>query len=172
MPFEGFRSVNYISLAPRLLLFAAALFVCAPSHAEVLGPGYAMTLGERLYSADEAYFAMLEINGNFSIFRSSDGARAWSAGTSGSGAAFASMQRDGKLILASTDGSVVWSTPTYGRHRVFGVTTWGTAMIIDARKWKPRKKRAEPIVEQMLRRGGRIHWQSNSFERAPKYRQR
>jgi hypothetical protein len=82
------------------------------------------------------------------------------------------MQRDGQFILLTSDGTPVWATPTRGRHRIFGVTVWGTAMVINARKWKPRKKKAEPVVEQILRRRGLIHWQSTSFDKPPKYRQR
>lgn len=164
--------MQYVSAGPRALLCAAALSFCAESHSEVLGPGYAMGPGDRLYSSDKTFFARLDDDGDFAIYRAADDARAWSAGTSGSGAVFATMQRDGRFTLASSDGSTIWSTPTHGRHQVFGVTKWGTAMVIDARKWKPRKKRSEPIVEQMLRRGGRIRWQSSSFDKPPQYRQR
>lgn len=156
----------------RLLLSAGTLLVGTAASAAVLGPGQTLAPGQRLYSADNAYFAALSADGDFSVYRSADGARAWSTGTRGSRAVIATMLRDGQFVLLTSDGTPVWATPTRGRHRIFGVTVWGTATVINARKWKPRKKKAEPIVEQILRRRGLIHWQSTSFDKPPKYRQR
>lgn len=154
------------------LLSVAAMLTPAEALAAVLGPGFTLAPGQSLHSADGAFFAMLTHDGNFSIYRASDGAVAWSSGTVGSGAVSASMQRTGRLTLLDSSGTPVWATPTRGRHRVFGVTTWGTAIVLDARRWKPRRKEREPIVEQMIRRRARIHWQSTSFNQPPKWREK
>ncbi|UPG95328.1 hypothetical protein [Luteibacter aegosomatissinici] len=43
--------------------------------------------------------------------------------------------------------------------------------MINARKWKPRDKRAEPIVEQMLTRRAKLDWQSPAAD-SPAIRRR
>ncbi|MGN6479948.1 hypothetical protein [Luteibacter sp.] len=156
----------------RSLLTVSGLLFCHIASSAVLGPGYSLARGQRLYSTDGRFFAHVDDDGDFAVVRTADGARAWSTGTAGSGATTASMQRDGALVLLTSDGRAAWRSPTGGRHRVFGVTSWGTAVVIDARKWKPRRKRGEPIVEQMLRRRAFIEWQSTAFNQPPKYRQR
>jgi D-mannose binding lectin. len=155
----------------RLLLAAGLLFASAGASAAVLGPGHALAPGQRLYSLDNKYFATLDRNGDFGVYRSGDGARAWSAGTRGLGAVSANMLRDGRLVLVNQQGQTVWSTPTRGRHRVFAVSGWGSAVIIDARKWKPRDKKAEPFAEPMLRRRARLDWQTPAAE-SPAMQQR
>lgn len=154
-------------------LFALAVaLVSTRANAEVLGPGFSLAPGQRLNSSDGGFYATLTSDGNFSVLRTSDGAVAWSTATSGSGAIAVVMQREGRLALMNSAGMAVWTTPTRGRHRIFGVSKWGTAMVIDARRWKPRRKKAEPTVEQILRHRGRIHWQSNSFDKDPRWRER
>jgi hypothetical protein len=154
-------------------LLAALLvgFTPKPSQAAVLGPGQTLPVGQPLASADGTFFAALTPDGNFAIYRSIDHAIAWSSGTSGTGAVAVTMQRTGRLELLNAAGKIVWATPTRGRHRVFGVTNWGTAMVVDARRWKPRPKGAEPIIEKMLRQRGRIHWQSKSFDKPARWRE-
>lgn len=131
--------------------------------AEVLGPGYSLDVGQRLYSVTHNYYATLDADGDFVIYRS-NGTRGWSTGTRGSGAVRATMQRDGKFTLVNAAGQRVWSTPTRGRHRLFGIGSWGTAMVINARKWKPRDKKAEPFVDEILTRRGKLDWQSSAFD--------
>jgi hypothetical protein len=157
----------------RLRMVCALLisFTATPLQAAVLGPGQSLSVGQRLESSDGAFFAILTADGNLSVNRSHDHAVAWSSNTNGSGAIIATMQRAGRLVLLDATGKMVWATPTRGRHRVFGVTVWGTAIVIDARRWKPRPKRAEPFVEKMLRQRGRIHWQSKSFGKLGKWRE-
>ena len=131
--------------------------------AEVLGPGYSLDIGQRLYSVTHDYFATLDADGDFVIYRS-NGTRGWSTGTRGSGAVKATMQRDGKFTLVNAAGQRVWSTPTRGRHRLFGIGSWGTAMVVNARRWKPRDKKAEPFVDEILMRRGKLDWQSTAFD--------
>lgn len=157
----------------RLCLFCALLisFTTKPLQAAVLGPGQSLSVGQRLESSDGAFFAVLTADGDLTVHRSSDQAVAWSSKTNGSGAVVATMQRTGRLVLLDGTGKLVWATPTRGRHRVFGVTTWGTAVVLDARRWKPRPRRAEPYVERMLRQRSRIHWQSASFGKHARWRE-
>lgn len=148
----------------RLLLAAGVFFASVGASAAVLGPGQALAPGQRLYSLDNKYFATLDRNGDFGVYRSGDGARAWSAGTRGSGAVSANMLKDGRLVLINHEGQTVWASPTRGRHRVFGVSRWGAAVIVNARRWKPRDKKAEPFVENMLTRRARLDWQTPAAE--------
>ncbi|MGN6479947.1 hypothetical protein [Luteibacter sp.] len=154
------------------LLAAGMLFATARTDAAVLGPGQSMAPGQRLYSSSQLYFATLDPTGDFAVYRTSDGARAWSAGTGGSGAVTASMLRDGRLVLTNAEGRTVWATPTRGKHRVFGVTAYGSAVVLNARRWKPYNKKAEPIVEQMLVRRAKLDWQTPALDSPAKTRQR
>lgn len=154
-----------------LLLALGSALTLGDAAAAVLGPGQTLQKGQRLYSASNLYYATLDPNGDFVVYRSSDGARTWSTRTPGSGAVAATMQRDGRFVLTNALGTPIWSTPTRGRHRVFGLTAWGTAVVINARKWKPRDKRAEPIVEQMLTRRAKLDWQSPAAD-SPAIRRR
>jgi hypothetical protein len=147
------------------VLFATGISLASSGvSAAVLGPGYTLAPDQRLYSLDRKYFATLGGDGDFGVYRTADGMRTWSTGTRGSGAISANMLRDGRFILVSHDGHTVWSTPTRGRHRVFGVSSWGAAVVLNARKWKPRDKVAEPFVEHMLSRRARLDWQTPAAE--------
>jgi len=155
-----------------MLFSAGMLFASLATHAAVLGPGQSMAPGQRLYSSSKLYFAALSPNGDFAVYRTSDGARAWSSGTTGSGAVAANMLRDGRLVLTNAVGQTVWATPTRGKHRVFGVTAYGSAVVLNARKWKPYDKKAEPIVEQMMTRRAKLDWQTPAHDSPAKQRQR
>lgn len=95
----------------RLLLSAGTLLVGTAASAAVLGPGQTLAPGQRLYSADNAYFAALSADGDFSVYRSADGARAWSTGTRGSRAVIATMLRDGQFVLLTSDGNTCVGAP-------------------------------------------------------------
>ncbi|MGA7438448.1 MAG: hypothetical protein WBW32_10015 [Luteibacter sp.] len=155
-----------------ILLAAGTLLATAAADAAVLGPGQSMAPGQRLYSASNLYFATLDPSGDFAVYRSRDGARAWSTGTQGSGAVAARMLRSGQLVLTNAAGQTVWATPTRGRHRVFGVNAYGSAVVINARRWKPYDKKAEPIVEQMLVHRAKLDWQTPAHDSPARQRQR
>jgi hypothetical protein len=148
------------------------LLAAGIANSAVLGPDQSMIPGQRLYSSSNLYFATLDPTGDFAVYRTSDGARAWSAGTRGSGAVAARMLRDGRLVLSDAGGQTVWATPTRGKHRVFGVSAYGSAVVLNARKWKPYDKKAEPIVEQMMGRRARLDWQTPAHDSPAKQRQR
>lgn len=150
------------------LLLAALILTCTGLHAEVLGAGYSMYAGQRLYSGNKQHFATLQADGNFAVY-SANGSSTWATGTAGSGAVRATMQRDGNFVLVDSAGKPVWKSGTRGRHRMFGVAGWGNAVILNARKWKPWNKKAEPFVEDVLKRRGKLDWQSPSaVHRAPR----
>ncbi|QDE39955.1 hypothetical protein FIV34_12390 [Luteibacter pinisoli] len=154
-----------------LLVSSGMMLAAGTIKAAVLGPGQSLGVGQPLPSADGAFFAMLTPDGNFAVYRSADHTVAWSTKTGGRRVVVATMQREGRLVLLDAAKKVIWATPTRGRHRVFGVTSWGTAMVVDARRWKPRPKRAEPFVDKMLRQRGRIHWQSKSYGELGRWRE-
>ncbi|WP_052697918.1 hypothetical protein [Luteibacter yeojuensis] len=146
---------------PAAVLVAALLLASSGLHAEVLGAGYSMHPGQHLYSGNKQHFAMLQADGNFAVYTAS-GRTTWATGTAGSGAVKATMQRDGNFVLHDAAGNAVWKSGTRGRHRMFGVANWGSAVILNARKWKPWNKSAEPFVEDVLKRRGKLDWQSPS----------
>jgi hypothetical protein len=142
-------------------LAVGALLPCiAPgAHAEVLGSGYAMGVGQRLYSANRAYYAMLAPDGTLAVHRA-DGSIHWSTPTAGSGATRITMQRDGNAVLTNDSGRALWHTATGGRHRMLGVGNGGSLVVINAKRWKPRHRWAEPKVEDILTHNGKLTWQS------------
>jgi hypothetical protein len=167
---EGHRVMN-AQRKRRWVFFVSLLLAGTAAKADVLGPGQVMTAGQRLYSANQLYYAMLDTDGEFAVYRR-DGSRTWASGTRGSGAIRAAMQRDGGFVLHDVAGKTVWSTGTRGRHRVFGVNSWGAAVVINARRWKPRDKRAEPFVEEMLHRRAKLDWVSPTFDSAATHQRR
>ena len=137
--------------------------------AAVLGPGYSLHIGQRLYSANGQYYAALQADGNLSVHRR-DGSVNWSTQTSGSGAARVVVQRDGNVVLVDREARCIWSTRTQGRHRVLGVSNWGSLVVINAKKWKPRHKWAEPMIEDMLTHRSKLAWQSPSPDNLARHR--
>lgn len=148
-----------------LLTATGSMALSVDAQAAVLGSGQSMPVGQRLYSSNHRYFAALQTDGDFAV-TSVDGRTIWSTGTRGSGAVRADMQRDGNFVLHDAGGNPVWSTRTHGRHRMFGVSSWGQPVVINARHWKPRRKDGEPTVENVLRRRGKLDWQPNASDAA------
>lgn len=139
------------------------------ARAEVLGSGYAMGVGQRLYSANRAYYAMLRPDGALAVHRA-DGSIHWSTPTVGSGATRITMQRDGNAVLTNDSGRALWHTATGGPHRMLGVGNWGSLVVINAKRWKPRHRWAEPKVEEILTHKGKLTWQSPAPDYVAKFK--
>lgn len=95
-------------LASTLLLFSTNAF-----SQYVLQEGQQLASGQALYSGDNAYYVIMQTDGNLVIYRAGGGST-WASNTSGSGATRAVMQTDGNLVLYNTRNQPVWSSNTSG----------------------------------------------------------
>lgn len=142
-----------------LIAVALLLGLSVPVRGAVLAPGHSMVPGQMLTSMGGRYFATLLPNGDLVVL-CVDGRTIWTSGTRGSGAVALTMQHDGNLVLTNSAGAHVWSTGTHGKHRVFGVSRAGQAMVLNARKWRPRDNHAEPDVDLMQFEGSVRTWEA------------
>lgn len=116
------------------LMTALGSAIALQAEAAVLRGGESLTQGQRLYSDSGKYFATLQTDGNFIIYRN-DGHLVWATYTHGKGAVRAIMQTDGNFVLYNGEGHAVWSTGTQGEWHMFAVTELGRAMILKPRDW-------------------------------------
>lgn len=83
---------------------------------DVLLTGQAIGQGQALFSPAGTYFAVLQYDGNFAVYRytTSDLGRVaqWATGTAGTPATALFMQTDGNLVLYEPGGTPLWSSAT------------------------------------------------------------
>lgn len=99
----------------------AALAFSASSAAfaiDLLTPGQQLTTGQVVYSPDNLYYAIMQTDGNFVIYRTG-GAATWSTNTAGRGAVRAEMQNDGNFVLYTANNAAVWASNTSGHPNSF-----------------------------------------------------
>jgi len=126
----GDESMTKNRIGTALLLLSMA----APVWAASLHGGESLQQGQRLYSDDLHYFAIMQWDGNFVVYRNNQATTAvWSTGSVGSGASAAVMQTDGNFVLYTHDGRPVWWTSSNGPGRIFTVTELGQAMVLSVR---------------------------------------
>jgi hypothetical protein len=118
-----------------LAIAAAALcsFASMSASADWLKSGQTLAAGQGLTSHDGRYSAFMQGDGNFVVYRNSDGVAIWNTGTGGSGAVCVIMQGDGNLVLYTADGRAVWWTGTTaqaGLTNEFTVDGQGMAAVV------------------------------------------
>ncbi len=62
---------------------------------------------------------VMQLDGNFVMYRRSDGKAIWSSGTSGSSGAYAYMQGDGNLVVYTSTGGALWASGTWGHSGAY-----------------------------------------------------
>lgn len=108
-----------------------ALTCAGSATARILQPGEKLVAGEVLYSDEGRYFATLQHDGNFVVYRNAAPLRAiWSTNTTGLGAVTADMQSDGNFVLHNSSHHPVWHSGSNGANRSFTVTDIGQAVVI------------------------------------------
>jgi len=122
---NGIRHVVALGLA------ATFLFWGASASARVLRGGDNLRQGEGIYSDEGRYYAVLQHDGNFVVYRNASPGRAvWSTNTTGLGAVSANMQHDGNFVLYDRAGRAIWNTGTHGPTRSFTVNDIGQAVVM------------------------------------------
>lgn len=109
------------------LLGIASIFASSAQSQDLLG-GQQLTTGQVLYSFDNAYYAIMQTDGNFVVYRTGGGAT-WSTNTAGSGAVRAVMQTDGNFVLYNANNGVVWASNTSGHPNSYFFVYNGAAVI-------------------------------------------
>lgn len=82
-----------------------------------LEPGQSLLQGEELTSPNGAYYAPLQHDGNFVVYRKAGNVARWSTRTQDG--VRLTMQTDGNLVLYNDRGGVAWSSNTAGRPNSF-----------------------------------------------------
>jgi hypothetical protein len=106
-----------------------ALAWCSSAQARLLRAGENLSAGQVMHSESGRYFATMQHDGNFVVYRL-DGHPIWSTNTTGTGAVTANMQQDGNFVLYDAAGRAIWWTASNGRNRLFAITEFGQAMVI------------------------------------------
>lgn len=116
----------------------ALVITCASSvsaFADELRVNEVLTVNHPLYSANHNYYALMQSDGNFVVYKNDgSGKSLWSTGTNGSAAVKAIMQNDGNFVLYDAQMHPVWATYKYGNNNVFYVDDNGFAVVKTAIK--------------------------------------
>ena len=86
--------------------------------ADRLSPGERLNHNESITSSNGRYRLVMQADGNFVLYRVSDGRALWAANTMGSGK-FAIMQTDGNLVVYDLANRALWASGTHGRPGSF-----------------------------------------------------
>lgn len=84
-----------------------------------LEPGQFLLQGEELTSSNGAYYAPLQHDGNFVVYRKAGNVARWNTRTKDGVKLI--MQTDGNLVLYNDKASSVWSSNTAGRPNSYVV---------------------------------------------------
>jgi hypothetical protein len=82
--------------------------------ADRLDPNQRLNHNESITSSNGRYRLVMQADGNFVLYRTSDGRPLWAANTMGSGK-FAIMQADGNLVVYNLANQALWASGTNGR---------------------------------------------------------
>jgi hypothetical protein len=115
------RSSLLSVLASLLLFTSSAVFA-----QNTLTAGQQLTTGQVLYSSNNAFYAVMQTDGNFVVYKTGGGAT-WATSTVGSGAVRAVMQTDGNFVLYTASNQPVWSSNTEGNP--------GSYFFVDGSGW-------------------------------------
>lgn len=94
------------------------LFLCNSVVAANLWPGGKMVMGHSLFSDNGKYFLTVQDDGNTVMYRKSDMAVRWNAGTQNS-ISYAIMQTDGNFVVYDWNNHAKWNSGTAGNPNSF-----------------------------------------------------
>ena len=82
-----------------------------------LTPGQHLSRGDRIASPSGAYYAVLQEDGNFVLYRWDSGLNTslWATNSQGSDCNKVAMQEDGNLVLYHVNNEPAWASNTFGR---------------------------------------------------------
>ena len=105
-------------VASTILRLGGAIKGVAATMADRLNPNDRLNHGDSITSANGQYRLVMQGDGNFVLYRTSDGRALWAANTMGSGK-FAIMQSDGNLVVYNLANQALWASGTHGRPGCF-----------------------------------------------------
>lgn len=112
----------------RFVLLLAFMLLPASLNAAELAPGQSLYAGQSISSSNQKYFAVMQADGNFVIYRN-DGLPIWSTNTTGLGGVRMTMQADGNLVLYDANNNARWQSGTQGQDYHFYVDGVGFGRI-------------------------------------------
>jgi hypothetical protein len=95
----------------------APLLAASPAHAAMpvttITGGTVMSAGWQTYSPNAAFRLTMQTDGNFVLYRQTDGAALWHTNTWGRPGAYAKFQTDGNLVVYSNPNNALWHSVTW-----------------------------------------------------------
>jgi hypothetical protein len=121
--------VNFV-VKVKLLIFCVLILWACQASAGMLNSGQGLSAGEVLYSNNGNFFATMQSDGNFVVYKTG-GQSLWSTNTTGSGADWAVMQTDGNFVLYNrSQGRAVWSSNTaFNQSSYAAITDFGQWLV-------------------------------------------
>jgi len=119
------RFKSFVSFLSGVLFLLSTNAFC-----QTLKEGQQLITGQALYSFGNAYYVILQTDGNLVIYKTGAGST-WATNTSGSGATRAVMQTDGNLVLYNARSQPVWASNTSGNQHpyLYVDSLWGGIRI-------------------------------------------
>lgn len=120
----------------------SSMFGRTGSSTPALSAGETLRSGQSLWSADGAYEAVVQGDGNFVVY--APGRKPiFASGTNGVGPATLAMQGDGNLVLYTSGGRAAWATGTGGPSASVVIQTDGNLVVYTGRTplWASTRKK-------------------------------
>lgn len=109
-----------------LVFFISAHSSIAQSKPGIITAGVKLTEGQRIYSANESHYLIVQPDGNLCIYTSAD-AFVWCSMASKGSGSYLILQNDGNLVVYDRNNQASWSSQT----QAFYDAKYGTS------EWKP-----------------------------------
>jgi hypothetical protein len=84
-----------------------------------LGLNDTLIPGQSVFSPSGNFFATLQGDGNFVVYRAGNNTALWASNTPGKGGTKLIMQADGNLVLYTGGGQPIWASNTGGKGQSF-----------------------------------------------------
>ncbi|MCQ4042031.1 hypothetical protein [Streptantibioticus rubrisoli] len=87
------------------------------TRSQTIGSGHKLQAG--WWTQAQYTRLVVQLDGNFVMYRNSDGKAIWSSRTSGHSGAYVDMQGDGNLVVYPSSGSALWASGTWGHSGAY-----------------------------------------------------
>ncbi|MGY1667511.1 fibronectin type III domain-containing protein, partial [Geodermatophilus sp. SYSU D00696] len=153
-------AVNGAGTGPASQRSAPVTPTAAPTVGSELAAGSQLIAGQALVSANGAFRADMQGDGNFVVYRTADGVPVWNSGTWGASGARVEMRADGNLAVVSEAGAVAWQSNTAGSGGVRAVLGDDGALTVQTAEgtvvWSSAAPPPPPVPPAQLGAGSQL----------------